>query len=397
MPIVEIQGLGNVEFPDTMSQEDIVNAIKTNIMPKVQATQPAVTQVGQPASPTALTPPPPAQTQDPLSGAFGRSLYNIGADINLLKGKITGDTEEAERRAKELKQWGSNVYKDTEQGWSEAPGTKIAELLGGSLPYMMAPAAAAMVTPAAAIGLGLTAADIAAGLVSAAQFTGSNLARQKENEKKTLAEASLFNAGMAAIPQAALDVTGLKFIPGVRRIFGQAGQEITEEAAEQLVKKSILAKAGSVALQTGKTMGVEGATEAGQQLFERLQAGLSITDESARKEYYDNFIGGAVLGGVLAGPGIGLEKIIDTNKKTEEQQLKDLIQELDKAKEGELAGTYNIPPETTTPPADGVPPTPPVPPQPNVVTPEQLLSHARNKGCWYRNNTTYTSYTTRTS
>jgi hypothetical protein len=387
MPIVEISGLGNVEFPDTMSQEDIVKAIQSNIMPKIQATQPAVTQVGQPVSPTALTPPPPAQTQDPLSGAFGRSLYNIGADINLLKGKITGDTEEAERRAKELKQWGSNVYKDTEQGWSEAPGTKIAELFGGSLPYMMAPAAAAMLTPAASIGLGLTAADIAAGLVSATQFTGSNLARQTDNEKKTLAEASLLNAGMAAIPQAALDVTGLKFIPGIRRIFGQAGQTITEEAAEQLVKKSILAKAGSVALQTGKTMGVEGATEAGQQLFERLQAGLSITDESARKEYYDNFIGGAVLGGVLAGPGIGLEKMLDTNKKTEEQQLKDLIEELDKAEKGELAGAYNVPPETT-PPADGVAPAPPVPPtpavpptppQPNVVTPEQLLTHATTR------------------
>jgi hypothetical protein len=379
MPIVEIQGLGNVEFPDTMSQEDIVKAIQTNIMPKVQATQPAVTQVGQPASPTALTPPPPAQTQDPLSGAFGRSLYNIGADINLLKGKITGDTEEAERRAKELKQWGSNVYKDTEQGWSEAPGTKIAELFGGSLPYMMAPAAAAMLTPAASIGLGLTAADIAAGLVSATQFTGSNLARQTDNEKKTLAEASLLNAGMAAIPQAALDVTGLKFIPGIRRIFGQAGQTITEEAAEQLVKKSILAKAGSVALQTGKTMGVEGATEAGQQLFERLQAGLSITDEDARKEYYDNFIGGAVLGGVLAGPGIGLEKMIDTNKKTEEQQLKDLIEELDKAEKGELKGKYNVPPETIPPTEGTPPPSPPVPPQPNVVTPEQLLTHATTR------------------
>ena len=379
MPIVEIPGLGNVEFPDTMTNDQIGQAIRTNIMPTIKATQPAISPAEQPVSPKALTPPPPAQTQDPLSGAFGRSLYNIGADINLLKGKITGDTEEAERRAKELKQWGSNVYKDTEQGWSEAPGTKIAELFGGSLPYMMAPAAAAMLTPAASIGLGLTAADIAAGLVSATQFTGSNLARQTDNEKKTLAEASLLNAGMAAIPQAALDVTGLKFIPGIRRIFGQAGQTITEEAAEQLVKKSILAKAGSVALQTGKTMGVEGATEAGQQLFERLQAGLSITDEDARKEYYDNFIGGAVLGGVLAGPGIGLEKMIDTNKKTEEQQLKDLIKELDKAEKGELAGNYNVPPETTTPPTDGVPPAPPVPPQPNVVTQEQLLTHATTR------------------
>jgi hypothetical protein len=376
MPIVEIPGLGNVEFPDTMTNDQIGQAIRTNIMPKVQATQPAVSPVGQPVSPTALTPPPPAQTQDAFSGAFGRSLYNIGADIDLLKGKITGDTEAAEKRAKELRQWGSQVYRDTEKGWTEAPGTKIAELFGGSLPYMAAPAAAAMLAPELTIGLGLTAADLTAGLVSAAQFTGSNLARQTDNEKKSLAEASLLNAGLASIPQAALDVTGLKFIPGIRRIFGEAGVKITDDVAENLVKKSILAKAGSVALQTGKTMGVEGATEAAQQLFERLQAGLSITDADARKEYYDNFIGGAVLGGALAGPGIGLEHMIDKAKPKTDQ----IMEQIQKQLSGEEVPTGEAPP---TPPAstgETQPPAPPTtPPQPNVVTPEQLLTHATTR------------------
>ena len=78
MPIVDIPGLGGVEFPDTMTNDEIGQAIRANIMPKVQATQPAITPVGQPVSPTALTPPPPAQTQDAFSGAFGRGLYNIG-------------------------------------------------------------------------------------------------------------------------------------------------------------------------------------------------------------------------------------------------------------------------------------------------------------------------------
>lgn len=374
MPIVEIQGLGNVEFPDTMSHEDIVKAIQTNIMPKVQATQPAVTPAEQPVSPTALTPPPTAQTQDALSGAFGRSLYNLGADIDLLKGKITGNTEEAEKRAKELRQWGSQVYKDTEKSWSEAPGTKIAELLGGSLPYTVAPAAAAMLTPELAIGLGVTAADLTAGLVSATQFTGSNLARQTDNEKKTLAEASLLNAGAAAIPQALLDVTGLKYIPGIRRVFGEAGVKVADDVAENLVKKSILAKAGSVALQTGKTMGVEGATEAAQQLFERLQAGLSITDADARKEYYDNFIGGAVLGGALAGPGIGLENMIDKAKPKTDQIMDTVQQKLEAGKE---APTGEPPPP---PPPPTAPPTPVSAPEAsNTATLSQLEDHAKTR------------------
>jgi hypothetical protein len=375
MPIVEIQGLGNVDFPDTMSHEDIVKAIQTNIMPKVQATEPAITQAENPVTPSALTPSPPAQTQDAFSGSFGRGLYNIAADVNLLKGKLTGDTEEAQKRANELRQWGSGVYKDTEKSFTEAPGTKIAELMGGSLPYMVAPIVAGAAVPAAEVGtvlgLGVTAADLAAGLVSAAQFTGSNLARQTEDEKKTLAEASLLKAGAAAIPQAALDIIGFEFIPGVRRIFRDAGQEITKEAAEQIVKKNILAKAGSLALETGKTMGVEGATEAGQQLFERLQAGLNITDEQARKEYYDNFIGGAILGGVMAGPGLATEHLIDKHKASQTDKIMSSIEETLKA------GTTGEPP----PPPPTAPPTPAPEPAPTTptITLSQLENHAKTR------------------
>jgi len=55
-------------------------------------------------------------------------------------------------------------------------------------------------------------------------------------------------------------------------------------------------------------MGREGVTEATQQLLERLQAGLEITDPEARKEYIDSFIGGAVLGGTLAPVGRAFER-----------------------------------------------------------------------------------------
>jgi hypothetical protein len=59
---------------------------------------------------------------------------------------------------------------------------------------------------------------------------------------------------------------------------------------------------------TGKAMSAEGLTEAAQQGFERLQAGLSITDAKARKEYFDSFVGGAVLGGAIATPGHLMER-----------------------------------------------------------------------------------------
>jgi hypothetical protein len=243
------------------------------------------------------------------TGAFKASKENILADFERLKGK-TGfkDVNEAEAAAKAHEVKAGQVFKPTEESWTEAPFTKFKETLGGSLPYMAAPVAAGIGaaalpitgTAATVAGLGLT------GLTSAAQFTGSNLSR-KVKEGQSLEEASLLEAGAAAVPQAALDVIGLRMIPGIRGIFGKAGVEITEEQAAKLAQRSLLEKAGSVSLQTGKTMGAEGLTETGQQVLERLQAGLSITDPQARQEYYDSFIGGAVLGGALGTAGQAFE------------------------------------------------------------------------------------------
>jgi len=94
----------------------------------------------------------------------------------------------------------------------------------------------------------------------------------------------------------------------VRKILGQAGINIGEQAAEQIAKKGLLSTAGQYGKVIGKTAGVEGVTETGQAFLERLQAGLNLADPEARKEYYDNFIGGAVLGGAMGGAGHFYEK-----------------------------------------------------------------------------------------
>jgi len=164
---------------------------------------------------------------------------------------------------------------------------------------------------------------LAGGAASALQFTGSNLARQMDEDKQGLANTSLLKAGAAAIPQAALDIVGFKMLPVVRGIFGKAGIELSEEAAKEVATRGLLATAGQYALQTGKIMGAEGATEAGQQVLERLQAGLNIADADARQEYFDNFIGGAVLGGAFAIPGQAVEKYI-SRKPTGKEPEKDL-------------------------------------------------------------------------
>ena len=268
---------------------------------------------------------PGEQAKGNFSGAFGRSIYNLAADLALEHGKITGNYKEAEETAKRLREYGDKTYTSTTKGWKEDPLAKIEELAGGSAPYMVAPIVAAM--GGTALGATGAAAVAAPLLTSAYQFVGSNLQRQMEDNKK-LEDTSLLKAGLTAIPQAALDQIGFRFIPGVQKLFGKAGIELTEEAAKKLIDRSILSKAGEKALQLGEAMTVEGATETAQQLLERLQAGLSIKSPEALQEYFDSFVGGVVLAGSLGGTHqviegvankIGQQKQAEAEKNIEEE------------------------------------------------------------------------------
>jgi len=187
----------------------------------------------------------------------------------------------------------------------------LKELAGGSLPYMAAPVAAGVagsvagsVIPGVGTALGGIGASFAA---SAAQFSGSNLARQID-EGKSFQEASGAKALAGALPMAALDTFALGKIPGVRQILGRAGIEVSEGAAAAIARKGVANAAIDYTTATGKALTYEGATEAGQQFIERLQAGLNIGDEAARGEYFDSFIGGAILGGAIAPAGRFLER-----------------------------------------------------------------------------------------
>jgi hypothetical protein len=259
---------------------------------------------------------PVEQPKSGLKAAFKSGLAGLGADVAALKGKVgIGSLEEAEREIAKQKAYQAKTYKPTEEGWTEAPFTKLGELVGGSLPYMAAPlvagAAIGSAPVAGALGLGAAGATAlgigAAGAASAAQFTGSNLSRQMDTGK-TLSQTDLVDAALASLPQAALDTLSLRMMPGVGKILQSAGINASEKVAANYAKEALKKTAADYALSTGKTMSIEGLTEAGQQVFERMQAGLSINDPAARQEYFDNFVGGAVLGGVIAPVGRRVER-----------------------------------------------------------------------------------------
>jgi hypothetical protein len=262
------------------------------------------------AAPQAQAPTQPTDADSPFLGSLKAGTERLKGEAALLAGKVgLMDEAEAVKYREEKEKLAEQTYVPTEKGWSEAPLTKVKELAGSSLPYMVPPVVAAAAAPA--VGVGALGATVLGGTASALQFTGTNLARQMDENNQTLGDTSLLKAGSAAVPQAALDIIGFKMLPGIRRIFSQAGMEISEQAALEAAKRGILAKAGQYSLNTGKIMGIEGATEAGQQFLERLQAGLSVTDPAAREEYLQSFIGGAVLGGVFAVPGQAVEKVMD--------------------------------------------------------------------------------------
>ena len=249
-----------------------------------------------------LQPPAPPEDQGKPEGGFvpatKAALSSLKSDVAALAGRSgLMDLAKAENILAEEEKYRQRTFAPTTEGWTEAPWTKFKETLGGSLPYMAAPLAAGVAGGAGVAGMGL------AGLASAAQFTGSNLGRQMETGK-TLGQTDIGAAALAAVPQAALDVFSMRMIPGIRNIFGAAGKELTVAEAEQIAKQGLAGTLGDYALRTGKTAGMEGLTEAGQQVFERLQAGLKIADPEARSEYFDNFVAGAILGGTIGVPGV---------------------------------------------------------------------------------------------
>ena len=238
--------------------------------------------------------------------AFKAGVQNLIGQGALTLGKAgVLDTAEAERIAREREARANEIFTPTEKSFAEAPLQNVKELLGGSLPYAALPLAAG--AGAAVAGAGAPIAAGAAGLASLAQFTGSNLERQMDTGK-SLEQASGAQAVAAAVPQAALDVIGFRFIPGIGRIFGAAGKQVTAETAKQMAEQTARQIAMDYAQATGRAMTVEGLTEATQQALERAQAELAMLDPEARDEYLQSFFGGAVLGGTLAPAGRFVER-----------------------------------------------------------------------------------------
>ena len=297
-------------------------------------------------------------------GGFDTAVYS---GYQGLKGGLAGlagrlgimDVEKAKQIQEEAEEKGKKAFKPTEGGWTTDFTGKFAETLGQSVPYMLAPiAAAGVATVAGAPGAVATGVS---GLASAIQFAASNLQRQQERGIE-LEDTNLTGAIATAIPQAALETLSFRMVPGVQRLFGKAGKEITEAQAAEIAKQGIVRSTAAYGAQGARTGGIEGMTEVGQQFLERLQAGLTLGDQDAINEFVESFVGGAVLGGTLAIPGTAMRR--------------------DQARQ--MAAQTPVPPETTETTSEVTPPVAPesqglVAPSSEAVDTETMIAELEGR------------------
>jgi hypothetical protein len=218
---------------------------------------------------------------------------------------------------------------------------------GTSAGYLVAPAAAATVgkmltkAPGAAKALGYG--------TLGAQYLIENLGRQAAAQEEQIqrgegpSETSLAKAGAAAAGQTALDAVGIKFFqplfgrfPILRNLLGESGEKAAKEAEDALlesVRNQTLR--GRTGILTGAAKGAafEIPQEIAQSMLERAQAGLSLTDPDARREYYEAAAGAVLLGAPLG----GMSRYYQNQAKIEEAQQIQFAREIEREEERQKA------------------------------------------------------------
>lgn len=245
-------------------------------------------------------------------GDFG----DIGSGLSLAKSAALDETDEARRKMLEIKQAQGQqdslpqittqdlqkIYE--EKGLLSAAANVpkyITENIAQSLPTMATPLGAGQVAAKINPELGTL---VGIGTYGVQQF-GNFLVRQAQ-ERDDPKELDLIKATIATGTTAPLGYFADKFTAGIGGLgTKKAGAEILKE----LSAREAAAQVGK-RVATGAVEGIiaEAPVEVLEQAAERYQAGLSLTDESAMKEYREAFFGAAAVGATLGGASRGLSK-----------------------------------------------------------------------------------------
>jgi len=294
MPIVNVPGVGQVNFPDSMSQEDIINAIETDILKKPA---PGFMERSKQALQTGLE-----QIPESLAG------IELGGRAAL------GQKEEAGRQAaairaqeQQQKPIQAITYEELEKTYGKDGAIEvlkklpsyISEQILSNAPSMAVPlAAAAAVTPFTSPLGGLLAGIGTYGTQQFGQFM-----RRQATEGATGETLAPGKAAAVAAATAPIGFFADKFLTGLGKF---PNKILGSEALAELAKRTGQSLPGRIT--TGATLGViaEAPTEVLEQMAERYQAGLPLDTEDAYREYKEAFAGAATIGGLGGAAARGL-------------------------------------------------------------------------------------------
>ena len=261
------------------------------------------------------TPEKPAAKEGVLTSAK-RGLEQLISSGQTAYESVTKGGEEAARRAQERQadiqaRLGTGaslerlqqVYK--ERGLLPAAGELVSQI----------PQAIAEQAPNIGATLGGAAAGAAAGSLagpvgaviggiggafapSFVQQYGGNIQRQAEAQAAEGKPLDISRAAAAgtAVPQAGFDVLGTLIPLGgniVTKILGPTAGKLIGATGSKVADEALLT---TIAKGTAKGIAAEVPTEVSQQILERAQAGLSLTDESALREYGETAFAVSLLG-----------------------------------------------------------------------------------------------------
>jgi hypothetical protein len=268
MPIVNVPGVGQVNFPDDMPHDEIVHAIESDVIPQYQAHldktgfMPALKAAGR--------------------GALGSTESALGEVFN--SDKLRQLAEEQHQKAAQTFEPTTEADIAAAQGILPTAGAYaskyLTEPLGGIAGRFGAPIAAGLAAPfiaPEALG-GLATGAIATALTDLPAEIGENVERQKEQGKQV----DLMSATATGLAQAALAGFG---VPGTGALNKVLGPQLLKEAEllAPKVLKGQITKEEAIAGLTGKaesyarSVGVNAVTGTGLMVgteeLRRAQAG----------------------------------------------------------------------------------------------------------------------------
>ena len=237
MPKVNVPGVGQVNFPDDMSHDDIIHAIETDVIPQYQ----------QHLEKTGFIPALKAAGR----GALGSTEEFLGEALN--SDKLRQLAAEQQQKAADTFQPTTEADIAAAQGILPTAGAYaskyLTEPLGGIAGRFGAPIVAGMLAPVVApeaIG-GLATGAIATALTDLPTEIGENI----ERDKVTGQPVNLLNATAAGLAQATLAGFGVPGTGALNKILGPQLLKEAEILAPKVLKGQIT-KEEAIAGLTGK-------------------------------------------------------------------------------------------------------------------------------------------------